>query len=112
MIKSIIPIFISSDLHATEKFWTETLGFSTKGKYEDYLLLINKSTEVHFSRLPFVDKTKNNCACYLWVDNLDVLYKRCIELNCVHPNGKLETMPWGREFAIIDPDYNLIKIAG
>jgi len=112
MTKRIIPIFISSNLDATEKFWTETLDFKTKGKYEDYLLLNSRNVEVHFSKLSSVDLKKNNCACYLWVDHLDELYKKCIALNCVHPNGKLQTVPWGREFAIIDPDYNLIKITG
>jgi hypothetical protein len=112
MTNSIIPIFISSDLNATEKFWIETLNFNTKGKHDDYLLLTNGNIEVHFSKLSSVDKKKNNCACYWGVDNLDELYKKCTDLKCVHPNGKLEVTPWGREFAITDPDFNLIKISG
>lgn len=27
----------------------------------------------------------------------------------IHPNGGLETKPWGmKEFAVLDPDHNLI----
>ncbi|WP_255049672.1 VOC family protein [Lacihabitans sp. CS3-21] len=111
MIKNITPVFISSNLDVTEKFWIEVLSFKTDGKHDDYLIMNNGNIEVHFSKLPSVNKKTNNCACYLGVDNLDDLYKKCLEFNCVHPNGKLEKLPWGREFAIVDPDCNLIKIA-
>jgi hypothetical protein len=27
----------------------------------------------------------------------------------IHPNGHLETKPWGQiEFSLLDPDYNLL----
>lgn len=32
-------------------------------------------------------------------------------LGAVHPNGPLTDQPWGsREFAILDPDHNLITL--
>lgn len=38
------------------------------------------------------------------VERIDQLYGECVEHGIVHPNGKLDTKPWGsREFAIIDP---------
>lgn len=110
MIKSIVPIFISSDLDATERFFNEVLDFMTDGKHEDYLTMRNNEIEIHFSKLSGVNKKKNNCSCYLRMDNLDGLYKKCLDLNCVHPNGQLANFPWGREFAISDPDWNLIKV--
>jgi hypothetical protein len=112
MIKSIVPIFISSDLDITEKFFSEVLNFKTDGKHEDYLTMRNSEIEIHFSKILRINKKKNNCACYLRTDYLDGLYKKCSELDCLHPNGKLSDNPWGREFAIRDPDWNLIKITG
>ncbi len=110
MISSITPIFVSSDLNETEKFFKNVLDFETDQKHDDYLVMLNGGIELHFSELAKVNKRKNNCACYLRVDSLDDLYKKCRELDCVHPNGKLADYPWGKEFSILDPDWNLIKI--
>lgn len=111
MTRSIVPIFVSLDLDATEKFYTEILGFRTDGKHDDYLMMVTDTIQIHFSKLTNIDFATNYCACYINVSNLDELYEQCQAANCVHPNGKLEQLPWGREFAISDPDFNLIKIA-
>ena len=111
MIKSILPIFVSTNLEATEKFYSEILGLKTDGKHDDYLMMVNGPIQIHFSKVQHLNKNLNYCACYIVVADLDALYEKCQAANCVHPNGKLETMPWGREFAIIDPDFNLIKIS-
>lgn len=112
MISSITPILVSSDINETERFFENTLSFHTEKKHENYLIVKNGEIEIHFSELSKVSKKKNNCACYLRVDNLDELYEKCKELDCVHPNGKLEEYPWGREFSVLDPDWNLVKIVG
>ena len=111
MVKHIVPIFVSIDLERTYKFYSDILGFVADGKHDDYLMIKNGDIEIHFSKLPCIDKKLNYCSCYIGVDNLDELYKKCLQVNCVHPDGKLSTLPWGREFAIIDPDYNLVKLA-
>ena len=111
MTKNIVPIFVSTDLNRTEKFYTDILNFIPGGKHDDYLMIKNGNIELHFSKLVFVDKKLNYCSCYIGVDNLDELYEKCLQANCIHPNGKLSILPWGREFAVSDPDYNLIKFA-
>ncbi|ULT27166.1 hypothetical protein KUH03_10560 [Sphingobacterium sp. E70] len=47
---------------------------------------------------------------YIRTDDIDELYQSFLARNiAIHPNGKLETKPWGqREFSILDPDSNLL----
>ncbi|GAB1453064.1 hypothetical protein MASR2M47_31200 [Draconibacterium sp.] len=41
---------------------------------------------------------------------LTQLYNSLVDKKtAIHPNGKLETKPWGqKEFSILDPDNNLL----
>jgi len=47
---------------------------------------------------------------YIRTDAIEQLYQSFLENNiAIHPNGKLETKPWGQlEFSILDPDNNLL----
>lgn len=108
-MKSIIPIFIATDLDTTENFYSGILGFETGSKHQDYLIMISDPVELHFSKQSAVDRKTNNCACYIKVTAIETLYEKCRQAGCVHPNGKLKDLPWGKEFAITDPDNNLIK---
>lgn len=58
MTKSIVPIFVSTDLYRTEKFYADILGFVADGKHDDYLMIKNGNIEIHFSKLSYVGKTK------------------------------------------------------
>lgn len=50
-------------------------------------------------------------SCRIEVTGIDELYRQCLALGAVHPNGPLTDQPWGsREFAILDPDHNLITL--
>lgn len=50
-------------------------------------------------------------SCRLEVAGIDELYRHCLALGAVHPNAPLTDQPWGlREFAILDPDNNLITL--
>jgi hypothetical protein len=45
------------------------------------------------------------------VTGIDELHRHCQALGVVHPNAPLTDQPWGmREFAILDPDNNLITL--
>ena len=47
--------------------------------------------------------------CRISVRNIESLYARCQGEEIVHPNGALTTTVWGKkEFAIVDPDSNLV----
>jgi catechol 2,3-dioxygenase-like lactoylglutathione lyase family enzyme len=48
-------------------------------------------------------------SCRVRVEGVDELYTGCAEHDVVHPNGKIGDMWWGtREFAVLDPDGNLV----
>jgi catechol 2,3-dioxygenase-like lactoylglutathione lyase family enzyme len=50
-------------------------------------------------------------SCRLEVTGIDELYRHCRALGAVHPNAPLTDQPWGtREFAVLDPDHNLITL--
>jgi len=47
---------------------------------------------------------------YIRTNDIDGLYKSMLDNKTeIHPNGTLQTKPWGqKEFAILDPDSNLL----
>jgi catechol 2,3-dioxygenase-like lactoylglutathione lyase family enzyme len=50
-------------------------------------------------------------SCRVEVTGIEQLYRHCQALGVVHPNAPLQDQPWGmREFAILDPDNNLITL--
>jgi catechol 2,3-dioxygenase-like lactoylglutathione lyase family enzyme len=52
-----------------------------------------------------------SASCRVEVTGIDELYRHCLALGVVHPNAPLTDQPWGmREFAILDPDHNLITL--
>jgi uncharacterized glyoxalase superfamily protein PhnB len=52
-----------------------------------------------------------SASCRIEVSGIDVLYRRCVQLGVVHPKAPLQEQWWGtREFAVLDPDNNLITV--
>jgi uncharacterized glyoxalase superfamily protein PhnB len=47
---------------------------------------------------------------YIRTNDVDALYRVFVARGvAIHPNGDLQTKPWGqREFALLDPDHNLL----
>jgi hypothetical protein len=44
------------------------------------------------------------------VNEIDTLYKAFHDLQIIHPNGSLESKPWGmRQFSILDNSGNIIS---
>lgn len=96
----------------TKDFYLHKLGFSLCGTvdYEGYLMLKRDLIEIHFFEFPALPPEENYGMVYIRTDDIDRLYQSFQENNVgIHPNGKLETKPWGqREFSILDPDSNLL----
>lgn len=109
MITKLIPQLPSLDLGRTEDFYTRKLGFAMKRKYDGFLILVNRSLELHFwfCQEPMIPQ---NSSVYCQVDNIEELYDECERFGIVHPNAHLENKPWGiKEFYAVDPDGNLLK---
>lgn len=102
-----IPILASLNLVETEAFYTRHLGFQTIHLDPDaYAILRRDPVELHFWLC--TDPTiPTNTACRIHVQGLDVLYATCQAAGIVHPNGSLQTKPWGtQEFTILDAHGN------
>jgi uncharacterized glyoxalase superfamily protein PhnB len=66
--------------------------------------------QIHFFEFKRLDPKENYGQVYIRTNDIDKLYQTLLESKVsIHPNGKLETKPWGqREFSLLDPDNNLL----
>lgn len=108
-----IPILASRDIAETTAFY-ERLGFARRGLFEAfgpaYLLLRRDDVELHFVHTPDVDPEESHGGCYLRVVDAQAVYDEWGPLNLpgVHPP---RDTPWGmREFFVVDPSGNLLRV--
>jgi hypothetical protein len=97
---------------ATTRAYYLSLGFRDIGQvdYPDYLIMQKDAVELHFFLFEKLDPLQNYGQVYFRLNDIDNFYKWLIDSHiAIHPNGKLETKPWGqREFSLLDPDHNLL----
>ncbi len=102
------PVFVSSDLTRTETFYTEKLNFTVSAKHDDWLKLDRDALTLHFALVSGLNPSKNISHAYVRVRGVDSLFEQ-IPRDALHPNGSLRSQDYGmREFAVIDPDGNLL----
>ena len=94
----------------TRHYYINQLGFQEIGDYEGYLMVQLDSIQLHFFEFAELDPKENYGQVYIRTNDIHGLYKSMLENNTeIHPNGKLQTKPWGQtEFALLDPDNNLL----
>jgi len=94
----------------TKEFYLKKLGFKELGDYGDYLMVGKDNIEIHFFEFVGLDPKENYGQVYIRTDNIDKLYQSLLDnKTSIHPNGHLQTKPWGqKEFALLDPDNNLL----
>jgi catechol 2,3-dioxygenase-like lactoylglutathione lyase family enzyme len=106
---SAVPILASLETAKTVEFYYKNLGLETVHHApNEYLIMKRDNIEIHFWYC--TDKRiAESTACRIKVSNINQLYEECTRQNTVHPNGKIDDMPWGsREFGMCDPHGNLI----
>ena len=110
------PILPARDLEATTAFY-ERLGFSRVGIWPgEYLIVSRWEVGLHFFSCPELDPWSSIAGCYLYVDDADVLHAELLELGLPGKgiprlHGAPEDTDYGlREFALVDPDGNLLRI--
>ncbi|MBF6643949.1 MULTISPECIES: bleomycin resistance protein [Chryseobacterium] len=112
MLNTIHPKLPMRNKAVTKQFYTEILGFKTNGHddYNHYLILSKDNIEIHFFLHDSLTPENNYGQVYIRTSNINNLYKTLVDSNVViHPNGKLESKPWGQtEFSLLDPDLNLL----
>lgn len=112
MLTAIHPKLPMRDKNVTRAFYINKLGFKELGTvdYDGYLMLAKDQIEIHFFEFKDINPKENYGMVYLRTDSIEGLYQEFLDTNTViHPNGPLETKPWGqKEFALLDPDKNLL----
>jgi len=110
MLTEINPKLPMRNKSITKEYYLNNLEFKELGDYEDYLIVGKDNIEIHFFKFKELDPKENYGQVYIRTNNVDKLYKELLERNItIHPNAHLETKSWGqREFALLDPDNNLI----
>ena len=108
-----IPILAARDIAETTGFY-EGLGFAVTGLYEHfgpvYLMVRRDDVELHFVHSPDVDPAESHGGCYLRLADAQAVYEEWAPLGLpgIHPP---RDTPWGmREFFVIDPSGNLLRI--
>lgn len=112
MLISIIPKLPMRDNALSQEYYLTQLGFELVADYRDYLIVARDGQEIHFFEFRELDPKENYGQIYIWTDDIEELYQSLIDSKVpIHPNGSLQTKPWGqKEFSLLDPDNNLITI--
>ncbi|MBC5841606.1 VOC family protein [Flavobacterium sp. F-380] len=112
MLTTINPKLPMRNKAATKDFYVNKLGFKNVGSsdYDGYLMVEKDNIEIHFFEFKEIEHKENYSGVYIRTDDIDNLYQSLLNNKVdIHPNGALETKPWGqREFALLDPDNNLL----
>jgi catechol 2,3-dioxygenase-like lactoylglutathione lyase family enzyme len=105
----------SRDLGATAAFYGR-LGFEERGLWPDeYLIVMRGDVGLHFFHWPGGDPARSIAGCYVYVDDADALHAEYSALDLpaegIPRLHGPEDADYGlREFAVVDPDGNLLRI--
>lgn len=112
MLDSIIPKLPMRNKTITEDYYIEKLGFERVSTvaYDDYVMLKKEAVEIHFFKFKALNIKENYGQIYIRTSAVDEVYQSFLKNNvAIHPNGNLQTKPWGqKEFSLLDPDNNLL----
>jgi catechol 2,3-dioxygenase-like lactoylglutathione lyase family enzyme len=115
-VASVAPILPSRDLAETTAFY-EQLGFERATFFPGEYLIVNRGEVwLHFFPAPDVDPWSSIAGCYVYVADADALYSEYAARGLPGEGiprlqGPPEDSDYGmREFAVVDPDGNLLRI--
>jgi catechol 2,3-dioxygenase-like lactoylglutathione lyase family enzyme len=114
-----VPVLPARDLYETLAFY-ERLGFALQGapiEQYGYLIIARGSIELHFFDQPGVDPLTTDAGCYVRVRDADELHRDWKALGVpADPTtgsrlmGVRDTDYGLREFALVDPSGNLMRV--
>ena len=109
-LKAAIPKLPAMSIERSLEFYA-SLGFARVAAYPDYGIVARDDVQIHFWRCADPELARAS-GCRIVVEGVAELYAGYSSLNVIHPNGVLETKPWGwREFSVLDADGNLLTFA-
>jgi catechol 2,3-dioxygenase-like lactoylglutathione lyase family enzyme len=116
MAFGVAPILPARDLSATAAFY-ERLGFEEVRHWPGvYLIVMREGAVLHFFPSPSLDPSTSDAGCYLYVEDADALFAEYASVGLPGEgiprlHGAPEDADYGlREFAVVDPDGNLLRI--
>lgn len=110
-----IPILPSRSLSDTVAFY-QRLGFEGGvHSHGDYAILTRGTVELHFFTHRELIPAASSAGCYIRVADVDTVYRAFdsagLPRSGIPRRDVVQDKPWGlREFAIVDPDGNLVRI--
>ena len=111
-----IPILPSRSVNDTLAFY-RLLGFDGKiwGEPYSYAILRRGTVELHFFTHKELHPAESSAGCYIRVSDVESICSAFalaqLPRQGIPRQDELGDKPWGmREFAIVDPDGNLIRI--
>jgi len=112
----VAPILPARDLAATSAFY-ERLEFEQTGLWPgEYLIVSRGEVWLHFFSSPALDPWSSDSGCYVYVEDADALFAEFGALSLPDQgiprlHGPPKDTDYGlREFALVDPDGNLLRI--
>jgi catechol 2,3-dioxygenase-like lactoylglutathione lyase family enzyme len=112
MLTAIHPKLPMRNKAATRAYYVDQLGFTVFGSavHDGYLMLERDGIQIHFFEHKDLDPKENYGQVYIRTNDIDTLYRSLKDRGvAIHPNGALSSKSWGqREFALLDPDHNLL----
>lgn len=111
-----IPTLPCRSVSAATEFYRR-LGF--EGGAHDfnkqYGIFTRGAAELHFFTHSELVPAHSSAGCYIRVLDVESFYKQCLAVGLPRSGiprmDRLEDKPWGlREFALVDPDGNLLRI--
>ena len=112
MLTDINPKLPMRDKAVTREYYLNKLCFEEWGSadHEGYLMVQKDRIQIHFFEFKSLDPKENYGQVYIRTDDIDTLYQSFLDRKVsIHPNGHLQTKPWGqKEFSLLDPDHNLL----
>lgn len=112
MLIAIHPKLPMRNKKVTRSYYIGQLGFKEYGSadHDSYLMIEKEGIQIHFFEFNELDPKENYGQVYIRTDDIERLYQSLLTNNiAIHPNGALQTKPWGqKEFSLLDPDNNLL----
>ncbi len=112
MLTDINPKLPMRDKAITRDFYVNKLNFKDIGSadFDGYLMVQKDNIQIHFFEFKKLEPNENYGQVYIRTNDIGSLYQSMLDNKVsIHPNGALQTKPWGqKEFALLDPDSNLL----
>ena len=112
MLVEVNPKLPMRNKAITKDFYLNKLNFEEFGSadFDGYLMVKKDAIQIHFFEFKELDPKENYGQIYIRTNDIDKLYQYLLNTKTgIHPNGRLEVKPWGqKEFAVLDPDNNLL----